>query len=295
MAELSVLQRARRSDVRRDPFPHVIIRDALPDELYRSLAGTFPSPESLGIHDLENNSRWNYSAGVVRTNDRLPQLWRDFIAYHASGAFYREIAELFFEEVHALYPERFPDRASLVDMTTGVRKVDSFENARMLMDAQIAGNTPVTQASSVRTTHIDSGSKLYSGLFYMRPEGYDAIGGDLIISRFRRDIPAEKRRVHFVGAYVEDANLEHVETIRYDRNVLVLFINSWDSLHGVTVRQPTDKTRLFVNLVGEVDPPLYRIPKVARGLRQAKNGVTERKAETGPLAALAGFARRFAR
>jgi hypothetical protein len=293
MTELSVLQRARKSDVHPDPFPYVVIENALPDALYERLAETFPSPESLGTKDLEDNSRWNYSASAVQANSTLPQLWRDFIAYHVSADFYREIAELFFDTVHALYPERFPNRQSLINMPTGVRKVDSFAQAGMLMDAQIAGNTPVIKASSVRTTHIDIGSKLYSGLFYMRPKGYDATGGDLTISRFRPDIAHERRHEYFNGAYVDEKNVEHVKTIAYDKNVLVLFINSLHSLHGVTVRRPTDKSRLFVNLVGEIEPELYSMPKLPRGRKQAKNGVTKTKVQMGPVAALAALARRL--
>ncbi len=293
MTELSVLQRACTSDVHHDPFPYVVIENALPDTLYERLAETFPSPESLDIKGLEDNSRWNYSAGSVRANPTLSQLWRDFIAYHVSADFYREIADLFFDAVHALYPERFPDRRSLIDIATGVRKVDSFAQAGMLMDAQIAGNTPVTEASSVRTTHIDIGSKLYSGLFYMRPKDYDATGGDLTISRFRPDIPHARRHGYFNGAYVDETNVEHVKTITYDKNVLVFFINSLDSLHGVTVRQPTDKSRLFVNLVGEIEPKLYAMPKLPRGLKQARNGITQPKDPMGPVAALAALARRL--
>ena len=128
------------------------------------------------------------------------------------------------------------------------------------MDAMISGNTPVTEASSVRSSHLDAGDKLFSGLFYMRPKSYESVGGDLTISRYNRDLAGKvERHTKFKGAYIEDDNLEVVRTVAYDKNLAVLFINSLESVHGVTVRQPSPHSRLFVNLVGEIDPPLYNL------------------------------------
>ncbi|CCV10359.1 hypothetical protein [Mesorhizobium sp. STM 4661] len=256
--QLSVLQRATKDDVRSSPFPHIVLKDALPKDLYRELEAQFPSPETLKIDGSKNNSRWDYEARKTRKNHSVPQLWRDFIAYHTSQSFFDEIAELFYDEIHSIYPDHFPTYEHLKSMKAGVRSSDSHTTHDVLMDAMLSGNTPVTTASSVRASHIDNGDKLFSGLFYMRPDDYDAIGGDLTISRFKPEYTTLKQRADlFRDAYVDDQYLECVETIKYDKNLLVLFINSIESVHGVTVRRPTDKSRLFVNLVGEVDPPLY--------------------------------------
>lgn len=257
---LSILQRATAADLQLDPFPHVVIPNALPDDLYAELEASFPSPEAMGIKADRNNHRWNYASRKIRRNKALPQVWRDFIAYHASEAFYRDIVNVFYEGIHGLYPERFPDRRSLERLRVGVRKHDSFADKDVLMDAMISGNTPVTEASSVRSSHLDAGDKLFSGLFYMRPATYDSVGGDLTISRYRKDLAGRPERYgKFKGPYIDDDNLEVVRTVTYNKNLAVLFINSLESVHGVTVRQPSRHSRLFVNLVGEIDPPLYRV------------------------------------
>lgn len=262
---LSILQRATAADLHRDPFPHVVIPNALPDDLYAELEASFPSPQSMGIKADRNNHRWNYASRKIRRNANLPQVWRDFIAYHASEAFYRDIINVFHEGIQALYPERFPDRASLERLRVGIRKHDTFANKDVLMDAMISGNTPVTEASSVRSSHLDAGDKLFSGLFYMRPATYDSVGGDLTISRYKPELAGKpERHLKFKGAYIEDDNLDVVRTVTYDRNLAVLFINSLDSVHGVTVRQPSPHSRLFVNLVGEIDPPLYNLEEGGR-------------------------------
>ena len=51
--------------------------------------------------------------------------------------------------------------------------------------------------------------------------------------------------------------VERVTTVKYESNVLVLFVNSLRSLHGVSVRQPTPWTRCFLNLLAEVPTPLF--------------------------------------
>jgi len=265
---LSVLQKATAQNVRTDPFPHIVLPNALPDALYDELAASFPSSEMLGIDSSENNVRWNYSAHQVHDNADLPAIWRDFIAWHSGQGFFDEIIALFGQHIQALYPDHFPDAQKLAGMRAGVRKRDKFVRCDIQMDAQISGNTPVTETSSVRSTHVDRGDKLFSGLFYMRPADYDAVGGDLTISRFKPAFAGRPERFDlFSDAYVDDSHVEHVATIPYDSNRLVLFINSLDSLHGVTVRQPSDKSRLFVNFIGEIQPRLYHLERKGQSAR----------------------------
>jgi hypothetical protein len=263
---LSVLGKAKISDVCLEPFPHIIVSDALPEDVYANLNANFPPEGVLGIEPHLNNKRWDFDARSVAKNRLIPAIWKGMIAYHASGQFFQQIADLFFEAIHRRYPLQFPSRDYMETMRAGVRRVDSFRTADVLMDAMISGNTPACSATSVRTTHIDQGRKLYSGLFYMRRADDDSIGGDLTISQLRpeyRDVP--KRLKLFRKSYVDEKYVETVKTVRYSRNTLVLFINTLDSLHGVTVRKPTRHGRYFVNLVGEVNPRLYRVPKVFRG------------------------------
>ncbi|MGI9592821.1 MAG: hypothetical protein ACR2P8_15740 [Myxococcota bacterium] len=259
-SSLSVLQRADPASLQLDPFPHIVLHDALPERLYDDLVRSRPSPAALAVDETRNNQRWTVGAAQVVSNREIPKLWRDFIAYHASRKFFCEVAELFFEGIHALYPRRYPTLASLKRLRVGVRRRDKFRRFDVLLDAQVAGNTPVRVPTSVRGTHIDLGKKIFSGLFYMREEGDDSKGGDLEICRFRpKYATVEAKSACFDDVYVPDDVVEVVRTVKYGKNTLVLFINSLDALHGVTVRQKTPHGRYFVNLIGEVRPRLYRV------------------------------------
>jgi hypothetical protein len=267
---LSVLQIARKHHVRAKPFPHIVLDNALPRGLYEELVDSFPSIDVMGVCQAANNERWDFPYSKSTQNLLIPQLWRDFLAYHSSQDFFDEVAALFYEQIHAVYPDRYPTRESLTGMLAGVRNIDSLNHKDILVEALISGNTPVTEACSVRTTHVDTGAKLFAGMFYMRPDDYDAVGGDLTISRLKPQY-ASKDRLAFLkaGNQVDDDFVEVVNTVQYAKNRLVLFINSPDSLHGVTVRQPTRHSRLFVNLVGEVSPPLFSRYKKEKRKKQA--------------------------
>lgn len=262
MPSLSVLQKARQSDVHLDPFPYLVIRDALPADLCERLIASYPALPAMDVNLARNNARWSYPTHKVAQNQAIDPLWRDFVAYHASKEFFHEIVDLFYDGIRAAYPGRFSSIQSLKDMSVGVRDKDARETTDILMDAQISGNTPVRTPSSVRTIHIDAGDKLFSGLFYLRRDDDDSVGGDLSIYKFKpRYRTLSEKLSCFNGVNVDDRFLDKVDEVKYAKNVLVLFINSIDSLHGVSVRQETKHPRIFLNLVGEVDDLLYQVPK----------------------------------
>jgi hypothetical protein len=164
MRSLSVLQNARKSDVKQTPFPHIVLDHALPAEIYAELVRTFPPLIFMGIFKNSNNRRWNYAHRQARRNFLISRLWRDFLAYHSSQEFFNEVRELFYDGFHTLYPDRYPSLEAVRATRAGARSIDDFKSKDILLEAMISGNTPVTQASSVRTTHVDAGDKLYSGL-----------------------------------------------------------------------------------------------------------------------------------
>ena len=61
--------------------------------------------------------------------------------------------------------------------------------------------------------------------------------------------------------FIDDDLVEQVMRVPYRRNTLFMFVNGPDSLHGVTVRQPTQHLRLFLNLVGETRVKLFDVPQ----------------------------------
>ena len=100
---LSVLARARPEDVRLEPYPHLVLRDALHPETYAQLAATYPKYKevlkvSKGGRRVDPNTRVDIRASMVASGaaDKvLTPLWKEFVAYHTSRAFYVEVLDLF--------------------------------------------------------------------------------------------------------------------------------------------------------------------------------------------------------
>ena len=238
-----------------------MIEKALPDELVEALIEEYPSLEVMDVDPSESNTRWSYPAEFVAGSPAISETWKQVIAYHASPAFFRELIDVFGADVLRAYPQRFQSLEQLIGSRVGIREKDSFADHDFLLDSQICGNTAVREESSVKTTHVDSNRKLFSGLFYLRHPKDDSLGGDLTIARFKPGLSRWEWRRRFDGVFVPEELVETVKTVRYERNTLVIFLNTLDSMHGVTVREPTSHLRLFMNLVCEVHDPLFDVPQ----------------------------------
>ena len=211
-AQRSVLAKAR--EVIREPFPHVVIEDALDD--YRELAEAFPGAELLRKGQiLASNEYSHVHADQILTDARVAPVWQRFVRDHTSAAFFAEVVALFGLE-------------HLEQLDTSIRYAEPPRD--VMMECQFAWCEPVSVVSSSAPRHLDRAVSLFAGLLYFRLDGDDSAGGDLQL---------------YDG--------EHpVKTIPYRANTLVFFANSPRAFHGVTPRSVTPWPRLHVNFVGEV-------------------------------------------
>ena len=243
-----------------EPYPYVVIRNALPDSLCDRLIANYPSYETMGVDTAKGNSRWHYETCQVRANDGIAQEWKEVIEYFSSKTFFDVCIDLFSDSITQLYPQIAANKDELKKLRVGVKGIDDYEHCDVLLEAAIAGNTPVTEPSSVRINHIDKPIKLLSGLLYLREDGDDSTGGDLVIRKFKKGYSQRKKNNCYRGVYVNEKHTDPVETVKYDKNVLVLFVNSLESFHAVTVRNPTSYRRLFINIVCELKKPVFQYP-----------------------------------
>jgi hypothetical protein len=230
---LSVLAKAEVDDW---PFPHVVIEDCLPWDYYRELLATRPAYEAIVCgRDPGNNLRMDVPAKHLLSWPQLPSIWREFIQFHTSQAFWQEICDLF----------GIPDGERIA----GVRFRDPSD---IVMDCQIGLNTPVLERSRVRGPHVDNPVEIFAGLLYM---GDEQKGGDLLIYE-----PVEP--LLFYGkAEIYDRRVRPVEKVRYAHNTFVGFINLPHAVHGVTPRDVTDEPRWLVNFVAEQHKPRFELPR----------------------------------
>ncbi|OKH21030.1 hypothetical protein [Chroogloeocystis siderophila] len=256
----TLLSKVKASDVIAEPFPHIVIRDAIDEDLCAKLVADYPSIDTL-IQSKDNqqstissNVRFHYLAEDTLRDEQISPVWKEFIRLHSSNVFLQQFIDIFKEHILHLYPNFEQDYGSFESLNSGVRKIDTFDTSNVLLDTLICVNTPVTtRPTSVRGPHIDLPDKLFAGLFYLRDPQDKSTGGNLDLYRFKKGKVQGFRNYEIASS----SYVELVKTVEYGRNVLVLFLNSIHSLHGVSPRSLTNYPRYFVNLVGEVEKPLF--------------------------------------
>src|SRR5215471_2320448 len=101
-----VLGRASASQIVDDPFPHVVVHEALEPDYYRRLADEFPAAEIiLDGREPVSNRNFRYTANAVLDDARIGPLWREFMTYHTSRAFFLRVLELFDARIRELHPD----------------------------------------------------------------------------------------------------------------------------------------------------------------------------------------------
>ena len=238
---MSVLSRASRCDVRTDPFPHVVVEEALDRDAYAALASSFPSAEIIAGSGARpgSNRRYSLPAWALMLHGGVDPVWKAFVERHVSDGFLHEVAALFDGHWGVNLPEESP----------GLLYRDSHRDHRVLADVRIEINTPVVgRPSTPRGAHLDTPNRLYSGLFYLRAEEDDSVGGDLELLRWRSQPSGAPELFELPSAAVEC-----VATIPYRANQFVLFPQSISALHGVGVRHPTPHVRRYVFITAEIE------------------------------------------
>ena len=220
----------------KDPYPHVIIEDALPQDLYNKLAKEFPVEHIKEHQPLLEGHTHRYLAYDVLHLKKFPvsESWEKFFVEHTSQEYYDKIVDL------------FNVRSDKTNVKVAVRGVDKKAGG-LVTDTQFVVHKPY-EAGTTRTTHIDNPQELYAGLLYFRQPNDKSTGGDFEIF----DTPDVKRVLKRKGREVtEDTKKTLVRTVKYEPNTFVMFLNTGQSVHGVTPRQDAEVERLSINIIAE--------------------------------------------
>lgn len=255
--KLSVLQNANPAMVLLEPFPHLIIYDALPQDLYNHFASCYPSSNIFGseVNQYSNRYSW-YPANQSLEYKLLHADWIKFIQYHTSKHFFLEVIQLFENPLKRLY-KHVVDQA--FKGTVGIRNMkEAFDFG---LDCQLVYCSPVVGRPSIsRDAHLDREVALYVGLFYFRNENDNSSGGDLIFYKIKNEFSTGEIKTDD-GNHIKSTMVEETKRIPYKSNTLVFFLNSPNSIHGVSTRSITPYPRLHVNFLCELKNPLFKVNK----------------------------------
>lgn len=253
----SILGRASRSHIRLDPFPHVVIRDALPTDFYRTLVADFPPAEYvIGGKNALPNEAYRLQGFQAIADSRFGQPVKEFFRYHTSQAFFDEAMAFWKPSLEKLFGDTARlfgkplEWAHAVMRQPGTKKNPHNTESDLTLECQFVINSAVEKVSTVRGAHIDNPAKLFAAILYCREEEDDSTGGDLNLYRAKEEIV---RFEPFEYGISED-RLELVETVPYGTNNLIMWLNTPASIHGVSPRSVTNRIRRYINFAGERFP-----------------------------------------
>ena len=251
-----LFKRLESAEVVEQPFPYLVIENFLAPEICAQLIAELPPVDAFtGKDGPGDNTRFNLPYRKSIENPKVSELWREVLSVAMSQAYLDQVLRLFRRSIHHYYPD-FDRRFGAIDtLVAKPRRSSEKGYGTVTLDSQIAINTPArTAGKTVRGPHLDRTDKLFVGLLYLRLPNDDSTGADLELltplasqPKFEpnRLLPREATRL--------------VRTIPYQANTLVMFLNTPQSLHGVTPRSATSCPRYFINLLGEMPTPLFEI------------------------------------
>jgi hypothetical protein len=248
-----------------EPYPHLVIENALDPALFAELEASFPD-DALIVNERPVADTWfDYPACKVLNNRAISPLWQDFFRYHTSTAFFRELTSLAGPALLQLHPDLEARAGRTLDqfnvgMRPGGKENALAPGADVSMECQFYVNY-TRQPRTVRGPHVDRPSELFAALLYFRQSNDDSIGADLDICEADQGLYDGNNsiRIATLPAEVDPSAVKTVRTARYAANTLVLFLNSSRSIHAVSPRSPTGLTRRHVNFCCDVNFDLFQI------------------------------------
>lgn len=245
---LNILQKATKKNVILDPYPHVLIENALPDHIYDMLDKTWPeellSSEYENLTDEKGHTK-RYLSNKVLKDKIVDKIWLDFFEYHLSNEFYTYTVDLLEGAIRSFYPDQ---AESILNGTVAPRdKVNqNSDNTPFVTDVQFVQNKPLTGTKTSRTPHLDNPQEIYAALFYMKKKEDDSRGRDLHIYESINGIPSlGKKRT------IAEHELRLAKIAPYRPNTVLLFLNCRKGAHSVSTVADTKHVRRHVNIIGE--------------------------------------------
>ena len=260
---ISVLQHASRSQIQYDPVPHIVIKNCLPEDYYKLLEKTYISDKQIK----------NFNNGLLKKQDKNVRLkilfndivsnkikwensdkWTEFVKYHTSENFFKDLLRLFSPEIKTICPILEPmleNKLENVPVKCSEKNIvhDLKNSKSIFLEGDIGINTISNITSSVRKYHVDGMQKFFGGLLYFKRQDDDAEGGDLEFYRLKYNQYSTVNK----SVELNKNQVELVSKIKYEANTGIFWLNSPGAIHNVTPRGPSKVSRRLVYFSGRVD------------------------------------------
>lgn len=254
-----LLKKANENNFYLEPFPHLIIENALTREIYENLSNNFPPPhQELDSH---NNTIFTVPDSYILEDKKIDDKWKEFLKYLSSSKYFNELNKTLGKCLIEKYSKTFKS----IDDLNKLSVSDARENTSTDISSygRIMFYSPVTKTGipkkangSNLEVHYDGPNKLYTSLLYFKDENDKSVGGDLILYKWRYNFPLEIKKlimarslnpINFIIRKFQFLFIKKSKTVTYKPNNLVVFVGSEDALHSVGKRNLDSPIRKSVH------------------------------------------------
>jgi len=247
------------------PYPFAQIDDFLTKETYNKLTENFPSLKEFEKYgDIKaNNIQIRKCFQDIDPNK--DSIWYEFGNNFVTDNFFYSFCQFYKEDIKYWYPQLYKKIINR-SLKIGVSGVDSLYNCDVILDFQIAINTPVFKKDTVRGPHLDNLKELYAGLCYLKDSDDYTDSGHFTVFKKK---PFRLLRKGY-GRSFQISDLIESKKIKYKSNRVATFLNTMNSIHGVSEREVTDKLRKFFVFNAVINEQLARIPLLKKIMNVVK-------------------------
>lgn len=240
---LSILQKFKPENLYLEPFPYIYIENALPQDLYDQLAREYPESVLNGATTGFKDFRYLQHEF---TDTHITPLWKEFINFHTSKEYKNQVIRAIEPGMKKYYPDIVE---KYLNSEVSLRQEGKAKGTAAL-EVQFVMNS--FDINKIRTPHLDQSRELFACLFYMKKPEDLSDGGDLIIYK-----KLGENFKFLEGRIAPIDRIEEVNRVKYRANNLVLFLNTADSIHGVSPRINAEIFRRYVNIDCHIAEKLF--------------------------------------
>ena len=229
---ISVLQNFKQVDT--EPWPHIIIRNALPQNIHDELLATLPTSRlnQQIAKDKHGKLTWLVYE-IVQEGYPVSNIWKEFIDFHTSKDFLNQVLDIF-----SPYVEKLPIPKEDIILTN--RSVGHSPNDNCYTEFSFVNHPPLNNVSS-RTPHTDNEKEIYAGLLYLKYPEDKSTGGGFALHK-PKSLSMNKNR-----EYTNPGPI--VKVCPYESNNFVMFANNINTQHSVEPRQGAVHPRWSINMI----------------------------------------------
>lgn len=232
MNKLSVLQNLKKVNAK--PYPHVIIENALDENIFNELKSKLPESYVAGQPVGPDQSKRDKYHVLQEDDWPISNIWKEFFEFHTSKEFFDQVLDMW---------EPFNVKYAVARDSIVIGKGKAHGKANCYTDCQFVRHNVVAEGVTTRTPHVDNKNEVYAGLLYFKHD--NSTGGGFNI-----------HKQTFVSGWDSKQNNELyepgpiVDTCAYKDNNFVMFFNQKYAVHSVEPRAGVQSPRWSINIIG---------------------------------------------